>query len=352
MTSIAHNIYIHVPFCISKCNYCAFFSHACAAPDWNRYCNDICSEIAFWGQKLGKIDIPTVFFGGGTPSLMPIKAFERIITTIKNTFNLVTNAEITLESNPKTLTQEKLQDFYKNGMNRLSVGVQSLNEKKLQFLGRKHSAIDALKLIDDANSIGIRVSADFIYGLPDEKIDDVIGTCNQINKLGLKHCSLYELTIEANTPFGKMNLNMPDNDTMAQMYIAIADTLKLPRYEVSNYASEDQHCTHNENIWDGAPYIGIGIGAAGRVYCDNVWYEQLGAHKKFEAISENIRATEKIITGMRTKRGCQLTDDVKKNIDINWINNHTDLVKIKDNRICATDNGLLILDDILVNMVK
>lgn len=352
MTSTAHNIYIHVPFCMSKCNYCAFFSHACAAPDWDKYCNDICSEIVFWGQKLGKIDIPTIFFGGGTPSLMPINVFDKIITTITNTFNLIPDAEITLESNPKTLTHEKLNDFHKIGMNRLSVGVQSLNDKKLNFLGRRHSVSDALQLIEYANTMGVRVSADFIYGLPDETIDDVIDTCNQINKLGLKHCSMYELTIEKNTPFGKMNLNMPDNYTMAQMYIAIGNTLNLPRYEVSNYATDDQHCRHNENIWDGAPYIGIGIGAAGRVYCDNIWHEQLGAHKKFEPIPTDVRATEMIITGMRTKRGCQLTDDVKKVIDINWINNHTDLIQIKDNRICATDNGLLILDDILVNMVK
>ena len=337
---------------MSKCNYCAFFSRACATPDWDKYTNDICDEIRHWGNMLGKIDIPTVFFGGGTPSLMPVQTFEKIIQAIQQNFNLIPNTEITLESNPKTLDKSKLTEFYQCGMNRLSVGVQSLDDEKLKFLGRKHNVHDALQLLDDANNIGLRVSADFIYGLPNEKVDDIINTCNQINQLGLKHCSLYELTIEPDTPFGKMNLNMPDNDTMAQMYIAIGDTLKLPRYEVSNYATDDQHCKHNENIWDGAPYIGVGLGAAGRVYYENTWYEQLGAGKKFEKISNDVRATEMIITGMRTKRGCQLTDDVKKAIDINWIEANPNLVQINNNRIFATDDGMLILDDILVNMVK
>ena len=352
MTNTAHNIYIHVPFCMSKCNYCAFFSQACMTPDWNKYTTDICNEIIFWGQKLGKINIPTIFFGGGTPSLMPVHAFDTIINTIKNTFILLPDAEITLESNPKTLTREKLDNFYKSGMNRLSVGVQSLNDEKLQFLGRRHNVNDALQLLDDANSIGLRLSADFIYGLPEEQVDDVINTCNQINRLGLQHCSMYELTIEENTPFGKMNLRMPDNETMAQMYTAIGDTLNLPRYEVSNYATADEHCKHNENIWDGAPYIGIGLGAAGRIYYDNNWHEQLGAYKKFEKISNTVRNTEMIITGMRTKRGCQLTDDIKNIIDIDWVNKHPELVQIQKDRICTTDAGMLILDDILVNIVR
>lgn len=305
-----------------------------------------------WGNMLGKIDVPTVFFGGGTPSLMPVWVFDKIINTVKNSFALSHDAEITLESNPKTLDYIKLGDFYKSGANRLSIGIQSMDDSKLQFLGRKHTVADAINLLNDANRIGIRISADFIYGLPEESVDDVIKLCNRINALGLQHCSLYELTIEDKTPFGMMNLQMPSNDEMAQMYIAIGDTLRLPRYEVSNYATDSQHCKHNENIWDGEPYIGIGSGAAGRIYHNNTWYEQLGANKKFEELPNDTRTTEIIITGMRTKRGCQLTDDVKKAIDINWIQNHPELIQISNNRICTTDSGILVLDDILVNMVK
>ena len=163
---------------------------------------------------------------------------------------------------------------------------------------------------------------------------------------------MYELTIEADTPFGKMNLPMPDNDTMAQMYMAIGDNLNIPRYEVSNYAIPGAECQHNQNVWDGQPYIGIGRGAAGRILIDNVWYEQRGNHAQFEPISDDTRAVEVVITGMRTVRGCQLPGATKNVIDMNWAKSHPDLVQINGERISATPQGMLILDDIIVNLVK
>ena len=337
---------------MSKCNYCAFFSAACAAPDWNKYTNDICDEIKLWAQKLGHIDVPTVFFGGGTPSLMPVWCFEKIMNTIRADFNLLSGAEITLESNPGTLDENKLRVFCDAGVNRLSVGVQSLDDDRLEFLGRRHSVADALSLLSTAQDIGLRVSADFIYGLPGDTVADVIKLCNQINKLGLTHCSMYELTIEPDTPFGKMNLNMPDNETMAQMYLAIGDTLQLPRYEVSNYATPGAECRHNQNVWDGDAYIGIGRGAAGRVFMDGAWYEQLGDNARFEKLDNVARATEMILTGMRTVRGCRLTDAVKNVIDMDWAWRNDSLVQINGNRISATPRGMLILDEVMVNLVK
>ena len=352
MTNKQHNIYIHVPYCMSKCNYCAFFSVACATPDWDKYTNDICNEIQFWAQKLGRIDVPTVFFGGGTPSLMPVLCFEKIMNTIRTNFNLLADAEITLESNPGTLDENKLRDFCAAGANRLSVGVQSLSDEKLKFLGRRHSVADALNLLDTAQKMGLRVSADFIYGLPGDTVGDVIELCRQINKMGLTHCSMYELTIEPDTPFGKMNLNMPDNETMAQMYMAIGNTLRLPRYEVSNYATPGAECRHNQNVWDGDAYIGIGRGAAGRVFFDGTWYEQLGNNARFEKLDNTARAVEMILTGLRTIRGCRLTDTIKNVIDMDWARNNPSLVQINDDRISATPNGMLILDEVVVKLVK
>lgn len=352
MKQIAHNIYIHVPFCMSKCNYCAFFSRACSAPDWGQYTNDICAEIVSWSNRMGRIDVPTIFFGGGTPSLMPVECFDRIMNTIRHNFNTDVCQEVTLESNPKTLNKQKLTDFINAGMSRLSVGIQSLNDEKLKFLGRRHSVSDALDLLSVAQNIGVNVSADFIYGLPNETVDDVIDLCHQINKLGLLHCSLYELTIEENSVFGKMNLNMPTNSEMAKMYSAIATHLDLPRYEVSNYATDGYHCLHNENIWDGDAYIGIGLGGAGRVNIDGQWYEQMGAGQHWAKMSGDARSVEKIITGMRTVRGCRLTDDVKNAIDMNWVSKKTELVQIQDGRIKVTDAGMLILDDVLLKLVR
>lgn len=337
---------------MSKCNYCAFISVACKSPDWGKYGDDICAELMSWAEKLGKIDIPTIFFGGGTPSLMTVDCFERIMCAINKNFNVLPDAEITIESNPGTLDTEKLRAFCAAGVNRLSVGVQSLDDRRLKFLGRQHSVADALRLIKDAQNTGLRVSADFIYGLPNDTVDDVIKTCNQINKIGLGHCSMYELTIEPNTPFGKMDMQMPDNDTMAQMYVAIGDTLNIPRYEVSNYATPGAECRHNQNVWDGHPYIGIGRGAAGRVLMNNTWYEQRGNHAQFDPISDDTRAVELVMTGMRTIRGCQLTDATKNVIDMDWARNNPDLVQINGERISATPQGMLILDDVILELVK
>lgn len=347
----AHNIYIHVPFCISKCKYCAFYSSA-VAPDWESYCNGICYEIDFWAEKLGKIKIPTVFFGGGTPSLMPINIFQRIITHLGNKFNLSGCSEITLESNPGTLTNDKLHDFISCGVNRLSIGVQSFDDTELKFLGRKHDAKTAINLVENAQKSGIRTSADFIYGLPNHSVKNVISLCNKINDLGLKHASLYELTIEPNTPFGRMNLDMPNNDEMADMYLAISDNLKIPRYEISNYAEPGFECMHNKNIWDGNAYIGLGHGAMGRIFMNNIWYEQSGGDIKFSELNDQVRATERVITGLRTVQGIKLDNEIKNVVDINYINIHNDLVKLKDNRIYATDAGMLILDELLVNLIK
>lgn len=348
-----HNIYIHVPFCLSKCNYCAFFSRACKEPDWNKYEENILKEITFWAHKLGKVSIPTIFFGGGTPSLMPIKTFESIITTIKSYFDLDKNCEITLESNPGTLDKNKLSDFINAGVNRLSIGIQSLNDDKLKFLGRIHNAKQATQLLNEAQNLGIRVSADFIYGLPHETPHEIINTCKEINSLGLSHCSMYELTIEPDTPFGKMNLQMPSNEEMAEMYIAISENLNLPRYEVSNYAAPGQECRHNQNVWDGEPYIGIGQGAAGRIFINNDWYEEMGNFQKFEKISNQVRAIEKIITGLRQVRGIKLDSDIEKIINFDFVNNNPDLLKTtQKNRLATTEKGMLILDELLINLTR
>lgn len=349
----AHNIYIHVPFCVSKCNYCAFFSSACACPNWGKYENDIIKEITFWGNSLGKIPVPTIFFGGGTPSLMPIKTFEKIINKINAVFKINDNCEITLESNPGTISENKLDAFINCGVNRLSVGVQSFDDERLRFLGRRHNSQTAINIIQMAQRKRIRLSADFIYGLPGETTKDVVNTCKEINKLGLSHCSMYELTIEPDTPFSKMNLIMPSNEEMADMYSAISENLKLPRYEVSNYATPGEECRHNLNIWDGKPYIGIGKGASGRILIDNQWYEQLGNGEKFEPISDATRAEERIITGIRQTRGVYLDTDIEKIINMKYLKSKPDLLQLtSDNRIAATEKGMLILDDLILNLMR
>ena len=310
------------------------------------------SEIDFWAEKLGKFTVPTIFFGGGTPSLIPTNCFAQIMTHLYTKFDIAPDAEITLESNPGTLDSVRLDEFIKLGVNRLSIGVQSFDDDELRFMGRRHNARDALKLLNTAQSRNIRVSADFIYGLPEHNAKTVEQLCQGINKLGLSHCSMYELTIEPTTPFGKMNLQMPTNEEMADMYITISDTLSLPRYEVSNYAPPGFECRHNQNVWDGDAYIGLGTGAAGRIFIDDTWFEQLGNGARFEPLSESARAIEKVITGMRTTRGVLLAKDVKNVLNMEYATTHPELVTIDCDRICATEKGLLILDDLVMHLVN
>ncbi len=338
---------------MSKCKYCAFFSKPCAKPDWDLFLENINAEINKWSDLLGTFTVPTIFFGGGTPSLIPENIFSEIIKNIEKNFYIQKNCEITLEANPGTINFDKLKNFKNAGVNRLSVGIQSLDDNKLKFLGRIHSAKQALDLLDFANNLNLNVSADFIYGLPEETEYDVKKLCDEINKLGLKHCSLYELTIEPETPFGKMNLQMPSNEEMAKMYTAISEELNIPRYEVSNYAMNGYECKHNQNVWDGEPYIGIGKGAAGRVLIDGQWYEQLGNNEKFEKISVQTRAIERLITGLRQVRGIKLDSDIEKVIDLQFVNQNPTLLNINaDNRLAVTEKGMLILDDLLLNLTR
>lgn len=347
----AHNIYIHVPFCMSKCNYCAFYSFACSNPNWNEYADSVCQELRFWSEKLDKIDVPTIFFGGGTPSLMPVEIFAKIMNCIYQSFNVAKDCEITLESNPGTLGKTKLTDFVAEGVNRLSVGIQSLKDEELKFLGRRHDTKTAVELLETAKSIGLNVNGDFIYGLPSQSVKDVEDLCQQINQFNLNHVSMYELTIEKNTPFGKMNLNMPNNETMAQMYNVIPEILSLPRYEVSNYAKSGFECRHNMNVWAGEPYIGIGRGAAGRIYINGEWFEEKGNNEIFEKISPTTRTFEKILTGLRTIRGVKLDEEVNQVLNFDWIQKHKNLIEIDKGYLHTTTKGLLVLDGLMLDLI-
>lgn len=298
------------------------------------------------------MDAATIFFGGGTPSLMPVESMAKIINRIAQNFHIPPDCEISLEANPGTLDATRLDEFIAAGITRLSIGVQSLDDARLNFLGRRHNAADAMRLLNASMRRNIQASADFIYGLPGDTPEYITQLCHQINDIGLQHCSMYELTIEANTPLGQMKLDMPDNNAMAHMYENIGTQLNLARYEVSNYAAPGHECRHNANIWDGAPYIGIGRGGAGRVLIDDKWYEQMGGGELFQEISNTTRAVEKVITGMRTVRGVRITPDTANIINMDFVRSNPNLIKSDGNHIAATAKGMLILDNLLLNLIK
>ena len=419
------NIYIHVPFCVKKCNYCAFYSiiapflgggsaHSAvggahidqASPRpasqgtplqgrgelWHSYKTRILFEIDYWCERLGRAHVFTVFFGGGTPSLMPTPIFAEIMAALREKFDMAPDAEITIEANPRTIDTARLQEFIAAGVNRISIGVQSLNDDELKFLGRIHDAAAARELIATAQKTGIRVSADFIYGLPGQSVEDVKNLCGQINDLKLEHASLYELSIEMDTVFARMNLRMPDNETMAQMYETIGETLHLPRYEVSNYGTP---CKHNANVWDGQQYLGLGPSAAGRVLINGQWWETRstppfaegsaallcapvgGMEEKNDdtphqglltrcarkptlsspaggevLLPHSDRAIEILMTGLRTTRGVELTPEIREIIDWDFaqLAMSNEQLAIKDDRLIA--KSFLTLDNLIVRLLK
>ena len=259
------SLYIHWPYCLSKCPYCDFAS--CACPDidenmlWDGYVRDI-------NQFLSHRPIATVFFGGGTPSLMSVGFFDKILNLIIKKTILLPNCEITIEANPDAITLDKMRDFKSLGANRLSLGIQALNDSDLRFLGRHHDVRTALQRLKEAQTVFDRINMDLIYARPNQTVSDWTKELKSALSLGLSHYSLYQLTIEPETSFGRQGIQSADEKTAVRLYRQTDEIMcdaGVPAYEISNYARIGQECRHNLVYWQGGDYIGIGPAAHGRI---------------------------------------------------------------------------------------
>jgi oxygen-independent coproporphyrinogen III oxidase len=337
------NLYVHVPFCKKKCNYCAFHSTCPTVIDWDEYTDEIIRQLNQF--HIYDYRMNTIFFGGGTPSLMPVKYAEKIISKL----NICSSCEWTLEANPKTISSLELKDWKDIGLNRLSVGIQSFDDKELAFLGRIHNAQDAIGLIGAANDLNLRVSGDFIYGLPGQTVSDVIALCEQINNIGLKHASLYELTIEQGTKF--QNLSKIDDELGAEMYLAIQKHLNLSRYEISNYG---EPCLHNSNVWAGDEYIGVGESAAGRIKIDGKWFETkiINGEIVQSLLTDRERSIEMVMTGLRTMVGVQTSNLPVDVINSDFVVKNPEYFEKDDKFLKMTDSGILILDGLIEKVIS
>ena len=258
-------IYIHVPFCAKKCAYCDFYSEPYRKNTVENYVSAVLRNIKAYSDKSCIAD--TVYFGGGTPSLLTPEQVGTIIQTTGDNFILSENAEITLETNPNTVDLKKLSAYRKNGVNRISIGVQSMIDTELKFLGRTHSAERAEKAVIDAYNAGFEnISCDVMIALPEQSAESLIYTLERITTLPVKHISGYILKIEHGTPFDcDMIKNiLPDDDKTADLYIKMVDFLKnkgFLQYEVSNFAVMGYESRHNCRYWKCLDYIGIGTSA-------------------------------------------------------------------------------------------
>ena len=262
-------LYVHIPFCETKCPYCDFNTYAGIEGLMPSYVAALRRELAAWGDVLGHPGVNTVFFGGGTPSYLPSEDLSLVVGTVGSTFDIAPTAEVTLEANPGDLTASKLTAYLECGVNRLSIGFQSLSDRLLEVLGRRHSASEAVDAYRLAVASGFgNVSIDLIYGLPYQTLEDWKETLEGAVGLSPPHISMYCLTLEEGTPMEQQvrsgRLPEPDSDLAADMYLAAQDALGRQgyrHYEISNWARPGFESRHNMTYWRNQPYLGVGPGA-------------------------------------------------------------------------------------------
>jgi putative oxygen-independent coproporphyrinogen III oxidase len=271
MTTEALALYVHWPFCVSKCPYCDFNSHVRASIDQGAWREALLTDLAYEARLLPGRTLTSIFFGGGTPSLMEPATVRAVIEAALNRWQAAENIEITLEANPNSVETARFADLARAGVNRVSLGLQSFDDRALHFLGRAHSAREGFAALETAQKHFRRVSFDLIYALPGETEDSWSATLAQALSLGTKHLSLYQLTIEPGTRFAAMHaagkLAQLDSDAAASLYEltdAMTSAAGLPAYEISNHARTGHESRHNLSYWRYGEYAGIGPGAHGR----------------------------------------------------------------------------------------
>lgn len=259
-------IYVHIPFCESKCIYCDFASSVCNLETKQKYFESLISEIKNCRDKRA---VSTIYFGGGTPSSVNVSDIKKVLDAIYENFDIDKNAEITIECNPNSATFEKLEEYRKMGFNRISFGVQSLHDETLKLIGRRHNSMQAFEAIDNAKKAGFKnISADLMIGLPGQSEEDLISDAEKLVNLNIKHISAYMLQVEENTPLFKKvesgEIIVPDEDECVKMYEALVKFLAkngLNRYEISNFSREGWNSQHNMNYWKMGEYLGFGLAA-------------------------------------------------------------------------------------------
>ena len=258
-------LYLHIPFCIKKCDYCDFLSGPATRAGQEAYIYALLREMEA-ASAVEKRPVDTVFIGGGTPSVPDCDIMEKLLQGIQKCFCLAQDAEITIEANPGTLTTEKLALYKRYGINRLSIGLQSPKNQELSALGRIHNYEQFLESYYMAREAGFsNINTDLMFAIPGQHYEGWIDNLRTVAELGPEHISAYSLIIEEGTPFFERKLDLPDEDTEYQMYEAVADVLGkygYQQYEISNYAKEGKSCRHNEGYWTRTDYLGLGLGAA------------------------------------------------------------------------------------------
>ena len=320
-------LYLHMPFCVRKCAYCDFLSFPTDQETQNLYTRRLREDIDAMGKKYGDIPVDTIFIGGGTPSVPDSALIVGIMEHVRKAFHVAEDAEISMEANPGTVTREKLTDYRRAGINRLSFGLQSANDRELKLLGRIHTWAEFLESFHLARECGFtNINIDLMSALPGQTRESWKDTLKRVTDLNPEHISAYSLIIEDGTPFGEKYGSeegrklLPDEDSEREMYHETKRFLRdcgYERYEISNYAKPGRACRHNIGYWTGLPYLGLGLGASSymdgcrfAVNSDMKQYleEKPGMFTDVEKLTKKDMEEEFFYVGLRMTAGVSLPE--------------------------------------------
>ena len=370
-------LYIHWPFCVSKCPYCDFNSHVRDAVDQDRWRAALLADLAHEAALTPGRTVGSVFFGGGTPSLMPPATVAALLDAVAGHWRIAADVEITLEANPSSVEAARFADLARAGVNRASLGLQSFDDAALRFLGRAHDAAEGAAALATAQGVFARVSFDLIYALPGQTMAGWMAELGRALVLGTEHLSLYQLTVEPGTRFAteaaQGRLVLPDTDTAADLFEATRAATAaagLPAYETSNHARAGAQSRHNLTYWRYGDYLGVGPGAHGRRGAmatqrhrkPENWLaavDRLGHGCQLEEpLDGHTRATEALVMGLRLAEGVDLARIARlaggeAPVDAAAVSRlgKLGLVTLAGERLTVTEAGALLLDAILPEIV-
>ncbi len=375
----APGIYLHIPYCLHKCGYCDFNSHPENREESEAYVSALLSEIDHYTPRLAGKMVSTVFFGGGTPTILPPASLNKILASVKNHFNLSSDCEITIEANPATVEQETLDQIRSSGFNRISIGVQSFDAEELRLLERVHNEEEIHTTIDQARLAGFdNLSLDLMFGLPGQSPEKWKSHLRQALEKRPDHISAYSLTIEPATAFFKLRerglLNLPAEEIQLEMF---QDTIEILRsagyrqYEISNYAQPGFESRHNLNYWDNGEYLGLGAGASSYLNGERFKNSLLPSRYIREAQAEGsaVEFTEKLVPldamgetimlGLRRLKGIAIADfENRFQISFKKVYGkvidpllNEGLITFNQNRMALSRKGLYLADSVILKFM-
>jgi oxygen-independent coproporphyrinogen-3 oxidase len=378
-TESGFGVYVHWPFCLSKCPYCDFNSHVVANVDQGKWAAAFRRELGHMRALSGPRNVGSIFFGGGTPSLMDVATVEAVLDEIARLWSVEDGVEVTLEANPTSVEATRFRGYRSAGVNRLSLGVQSLNDAALKFLGRLHTAQEALAAIALAREIFPRLSFDLIYARPGQSVAEWSGELKSALAHAVDHLSLYQLTIEEGTAFARLYekgaFHLPEEDAAAELYGVtgeICASAGLAPYEVSNYAAPQAECRHNLVYWRYGEYAGVGPGAHGRLVsggkrlatstlrAPGAWLDAVQARGHGLDVTEEVSSAEQgeemMMMGLRLEEGVSLARYARL-AGVPLARSRIDalvgegLLACEGDRIAATAQGRLVLNGLLARLL-